>query len=57
MEISYTIVRLLQAVPSIRLPDGVQGSGPVGSEMQRLILVLSSADGCKVELDREPVSG
>lgn len=57
MEISYTIVRLLQAIPGIRLPAGAQQSEPIGSERQRLTLVLSSADGCKVELDREPISG
>lgn len=57
MEISYTIVRLLQAIPSIRLPAGARESEPIGSERQRLTLVLSSADGCRVELDREPVSG
>ena len=57
MEISYTVVRLLQAIPSIRLPAGAQEDGPIGSERQRLTLVLSSADGCKLELDRELVSG
>ena len=49
MEVSYTIVRLLQAFTTIRLPNGEKNE-PVGSERQRLTLVLSSADGCRVEL-------
>jgi cytochrome P450 len=48
-EISYTIVRLLQAYPTISLPDG-EPVEPVGSERQLLTLVLSSADGCRVRL-------
>lgn len=52
MEVSYTIVRLLQAIPTIKLPAGETGKGPVGTEKQRLTLVLSSADGCRVELSR-----
>ena len=49
MEVSYTIVRLLQAFATIRLPSG-ETNEPVGTERQRLTLVLSSADGCRVEL-------
>ena len=49
MEVSYTIVRLLQAFTTIRLPSGEKNE-PVGTERQRLTLVLSSADGCRVEL-------
>ena len=49
MEISYTIVRLLQAFPTIALPAG-EVLKPPGMEKQRLTLVLSSADGCKVDL-------
>ena len=51
MEVSYTIVRLLQAFASIRLPEGEKNE-PVGTEKQRLTLVLSSADGCRVELEK-----
>ncbi len=51
MEVSYTIVRLLQAFPIIRLPVDEKVE-EIGKERQRLTLVLSSADGCKVELDR-----
>ncbi|KAJ6003697.1 hypothetical protein N7522_006389 [Penicillium canescens] len=49
MEISYTIVRMLQTFPHILLPTG-EPNVPVGSEKQRLTLVLSSAEGCKVEI-------
>ena len=49
MEVSYTIVRLLQAFTTIRLPSAEKNE-PVGTERQRLTLVLSSADGCRVEL-------
>lgn len=51
MEISYTIVRLLQAFPVIELPEG-EPVEPVGTEKQRLTLVLSSADGCRVKVGR-----
>lgn len=51
MEVSYTVVRLLQAFPTICLPDG-ELVEPVGTERQRLTLVLSSADGCRVKLLR-----
>ena len=53
MEVSYTVVRLLQAFPIIELPADEKRSEMIGSERQRLTLVLSSADGCRVELDRE----
>jgi cytochrome P450 len=49
MEVSYTVVRLLQTFPVISLPMG-EPVEPVGSEKQRLTLVLSSADGCRVEI-------
>ena len=49
MEVSYTVVRLLQTFPSISLPKG-EPSEAVGSEEQRLTLVLSSADGCRVDV-------
>ncbi|KAM7205418.1 Cytochrome P450, partial [Naviculisporaceae sp. PSN 640] len=43
MEISYTIIRLLQTFPVIVLPEG-EKIEPVGTERQTLTLVLSSAD-------------
>ncbi|PGH29678.1 hypothetical protein GX50_07563 [[Emmonsia] crescens] len=49
MEVSYTVVRLLQTFSTISLPRG-EAVEPVGSERQRLTLVLSSADGCRVEV-------
>lgn len=51
MEISYTIVRILQEFQHISLPRG-EPNEPVGSERQRLILVLSSAEGCRVEISK-----
>jgi cytochrome P450 len=51
MEVSYTVVRLLQASLTISLPTG-EKIEPVGMERQRLTLVLQSADGCKVQIER-----
>lgn len=51
MEVSYTVVRLLQTFPIIYLPTG-EPNEPVGTERQVLTLVLSSADGCKVSVKR-----
>ena len=51
MEISYTLVRLVSAYPVIRLPSG-EAIEPVGTERQTLTLVLSSADGCRVEMGK-----
>ncbi len=49
MEASYTIVQLLQAFPTIKIPAG-EVIEPVGTERQNLTLVLSSADGCRVSV-------
>jgi cytochrome P450 len=51
MEVSYTVVRLLQNFSSIALPLGEKNE-PVGTEKQRLTLVLSSADGCRASFVR-----
>jgi cytochrome P450 len=51
MEVSYTIVRLLQAYSLIAFPVG-EKTEHIGSERQRLTLVLSSADGCRVTVER-----
>ncbi|RFU28119.1 hypothetical protein B7463_g8229, partial [Scytalidium lignicola] len=51
MEVSYTVIRLLQITSAITLPEG-EKTEPVGMERQRLTLVLSSADGCKVKTKR-----
>jgi cytochrome P450 len=55
MEIYYTTVRLLQTFPEICLPEG-EIVEPVGKERQRLTLVLSSADGCRVSLSQSTVA-
>jgi cytochrome P450 len=47
MEVHYTIVKLLQTFPCIKLPAD-EPNEPVGTERQRLTLVLASADGCKI---------
>ncbi|TVY80279.1 Cytochrome P450 [Lachnellula suecica] len=49
MEVSYTVVRLLQNFEDISLPAGEKVE-PVGMEKQRLTLVLQSADGCVVQM-------
>jgi cytochrome P450 len=51
MEVSYTIVRLLQASSVIALPAGEKVE-PVGTERQQLTLVLSGADGGRIRFDR-----
>jgi hypothetical protein len=51
MEIAYTVVRLLQDSSILALPDG-EATEPVGTERQRLSLVLASADGCRVKIHR-----
>lgn len=51
MEISYTIMRLLLTCRLISLPVDEKVE-PVGGERQRLTLVLSSADGCRVRIER-----
>ena len=51
MEISYTVVRLLQAVPAISLPPDEKNEPP-GIEKQTLTLVLSCAEGCRVKISR-----
>ena len=48
-QIKFTAIVLLQAFPNIGLPVG-EVVEPVGSERQRLTLVLSAADGCRVEI-------
>ena len=51
MEVAYTIVRLLQAFPQMGLPTG-EKIERIGTERQRVTLVLTSADGCRVSLGR-----
>ncbi|KAK4139466.1 cytochrome P450 [Dichotomopilus funicola] len=56
MEVSYTIVRLLQTYSSIEMPKG-EVIEPVDTEKQKLTLVLSSADGCRVAVTKHASSG
>ena len=52
IEVSYTIVRILQTFSQIVLP-AEEPNEPVRSERQQLTLVLLSAKGCKVEVRKE----
>lgn len=47
-EAGFTIVRLLQSFPVIKLPEGEKVE-LVGTERQKMTLVISIKDGCKVE--------
>lgn len=49
LEASYVVICLLQAFPNMRLPED-EPLEPIGAERQKLTLVLSSADGCRVVL-------
>ncbi|KAH8821917.1 cytochrome P450 [Xylogone sp. PMI_703] len=49
-EASYTIIRIIQTFPKLRLPPGIP-IVPPGEEKQSLTIVVSSAEGCKVLLD------
>ena len=49
MEASYTVIRILQTFPNIRLPPN-HPTVPTGQERQNLTIVVSSADGCKAVL-------
>jgi cytochrome P450 len=48
-EAAYTVVRLLQRFPAIRLPSGEKVE-LTGVEKQTMTLVVSITDGCRVEL-------
>lgn len=48
-EAAYTVVRLLLKFPNIHLPAG-QKVEIVGVEKQTMTLVLSSTEGCMVDL-------
>ncbi len=49
MEAGYTIARLVQKYPLINLPHG-ESRKAIGEEKQTLTLVMSSGEGCKVQL-------
>ncbi|KAA6409046.1 MAG: cytochrome P450 alkane hydroxylase [Lasallia pustulata] len=48
-EAAYTIVRLIQRYPTIKLPEGMVPE-LVGVERQTMTLVVSVTGGCKIEL-------
>ena len=48
-EAAYIVVRILLKFPMIRLPKG-QKVEIIGAEKQTLTLVLSSTQGCMVEM-------
>lgn len=48
-EAAYTIVRILQRFPIIKLQEGEEVE-LIGVEKQRLTLVISIADGCNIEV-------
>ncbi|KAN0081872.1 hypothetical protein V8E54_003170 [Elaphomyces granulatus] len=48
-EAAYTIVRILQRYPNIKLPEG-ETVELTGVEKQTVTLVLQIQQGCKVEL-------
>jgi len=50
-EAAYTVVRLIQRFPTIRLPPGEKVE-LVGVEKQTITLVLSITEGCNVELSQ-----
>jgi hypothetical protein len=50
MEGSYVVVRIVQTFPNVRLPPGIEME-ETGQERQNLIIVLSSAECCKVLLN------
>ncbi|OXV09344.1 hypothetical protein Egran_02892 [Elaphomyces granulatus] len=54
MQVSYTIVRLFMVSLLIAMPEGEKVE-PVGTERQRLTLVLLSADGCRIKFSGRPV--
>lgn len=48
-EAAYTVVRILQRYPSVRLPAN-EKIELVGVEKQTMTLVVSIKDGCKIHL-------
>lgn len=49
MEIAYTVVRIVQAFPTIEVPSS-EPDIEIGREKQLLTLIVASADGCVVSL-------
>ena len=51
MEFNYTIIRPLKTFPTLALPADEDTKEKIGAERQRLTMVLSPADGCRVNID------
>lgn len=49
MEASFAVIRIIQSFPNLHLPAD-EKVGPVGTERQQLTMVVSPADGCRVQL-------
>ncbi|KAL9109660.1 MAG: hypothetical protein Q9227_005698 [Pyrenula ochraceoflavens] len=52
LEASYTIARILQVFPNVKVPEG-EPVVDIGMEKQILTLVVACGDGCRVTLERE----
>lgn len=50
LEVTYTVTRLLLEFPVLRLPEG-EVAGAVANGRQRLTIVLSCAEWCRVEVE------
>jgi hypothetical protein len=48
-EVAYTVVRIVQRFQTIGLPSG-ETVALTGVEKQTMTLVMSSTEGCKIEL-------
>ena len=48
-EAAYTIVRIVQRFPTIKLPEG-EVVDLMGVEKQTMTLVMSITEGCKIKL-------
>ena len=52
LEVAYTVARLVQVFPDIKVPGNEPMVG-VGEERQTLTLVVACADGCRVVLGQD----
>lgn len=49
MEASYAVIRIVQSFPDLALPVDEKVEA-VGAERQQLTMVISPADGCRIQL-------
>lgn len=52
-EAGFMVVRMLQTWPGLYVPEANKPMPAVGEERQKLTLVISSADGCRLVLQRQ----